>query len=210
VLVGANCPIVTGIRGNMRHRFARISGQTTHASGVPRSARHDAARAGAALVAALDRFWQTVENDGGDMVLTFGEFSTDPAQHGITKVPGGVDFTLDMRSQDSATLDAFEAQLALDAARIAAAHGVRIDLGPATRAAPAPMTETIRESLQNVARSEGFPYRDIPAWRGCRDDFHPQRTRQPQPRRTYGDGGFRPSRRPSDSLDPGRAFLRLT
>ena len=72
---------------------------------------------------ALDRFWQTVENDGGDMVLTFGEFSTDPAQHGITKVPGRVEFTLDMRSQDSATLDAFEAQLAVDAAHMGSFAG---------------------------------------------------------------------------------------
>ena len=168
VLVEADCPIgiVTGIRGNIRHRFARISGQTTHAGGVPRAARQDAVRAGADLVVALDRFWQAVESDGGDMVLTFGEFTTDPAQHGITKVPGRVDFTLDMRSQDSATLDAFEAQLSKDAARIAAAHGVTIDLGPATRAAPAPMTEAIRKSLQNVARSEGIPYQDIPSGGG--------------------------------------------
>ncbi|PWL32767.1 MAG: Zn-dependent hydrolase, partial [Marivita sp. XM-24bin2] len=37
VLVEADCPvgIVTGIRGNIRHRHCRIIGETTHAGGVP-------------------------------------------------------------------------------------------------------------------------------------------------------------------------------
>ncbi|MEO1459873.1 MAG: M20/M25/M40 family metallo-hydrolase, partial [Pseudomonadota bacterium] len=51
VLTGADIPvgIVTAIRGNIRYRFARIEGETTHAGAVPRSHRRDAVLAGAEL-----------------------------------------------------------------------------------------------------------------------------------------------------------------
>ncbi|MEM6563842.1 MAG: M28 family peptidase [Pseudomonadota bacterium] len=44
VLVDTGLPIgiVTGIRGNIRYRFASIVGETTHAGGVPRTSRRDA------------------------------------------------------------------------------------------------------------------------------------------------------------------------
>lgn len=168
VLVEAGLPvgIVTGIRGNIRHRFASIAGQTTHAGAVPRSARRDAVLAGTALVNVLEDFWLKTEAQGGDMVLTFGEFSTDPAQHGITKVPGLLNFTLDMRSQDAATLDAFAANCATECTRISATRRVEIDLGPATRAAPAPMTPRIIEAMQQVASAEGIAHCLIPSGGG--------------------------------------------
>ncbi len=168
VLVDARRPvgIVTGIRGNIRHRFATITGETTHAGGVPRSARRDAVRAGADLIMALERFWIEVEETGGDMVLTFGEFTTDPVLHGVTKVPGAVNFTIDMRSQDDAILDAFEAVLAKEATRISAARGVTITPGPATRAAPAPMSPNVRAGLQNAAKALSIPCLEIPSGGG--------------------------------------------
>lgn len=168
VLVDTGHPvgIVTAIRGNIRHRFATITGETTHAGGVPRSARRDAVRAGAELVMALERFWLEVEAAGGDMVLTFGEFSTDPQMHGVTKVPGAVRFTIDMRSQDGETLDAFERILTEEASRISATRNVTIALGPATRAAPAPMSTTVHDGLRAAARAQGIPFVDIPSGGG--------------------------------------------
>ncbi len=168
VLVEAGLPvgIVTGIRGNIRHRFASITGQSTHAGAVPRSARRDAVRAGAALVTALEEFWLKTEAQGGDMVLTFGEFCTDPALHGITKVPGKLTFTLDMRSEDNATLDAFAAFLDDTTNRISDTRNVAIDLGPATRAAPAPMTTRIVDCLEAEAQSLNIPHCKLPSGGG--------------------------------------------
>lgn len=149
VLVEAGMPIgiVTGIRGNIRHRFASITGETTHAGGVPRASRRDAVMAGAELVTTLEHWWHQTEAYGGDMVLTFGEFTTDPAQHGITKVPGHVGFTLDMRSQDATILDQFDAYLKANCTKIASKRCVQIDMGPATRAAPAPMEDAVQSGL---------------------------------------------------------------
>ena len=168
VLVGAQTPIgiVTGIRGNIRHRFASITGKTTHAGGVPRQTRRDAVMAGAELVATLENWWLETETSGGDMVLTIGEFTTDPAQHGITKVPGHLGFTLDMRSQDTAILDQFDRFLQTTAAKIAAKRHLSIDLGPATRAAPAPMDPAIQTGLIKAAQRCGIDHISLPSGGG--------------------------------------------
>lgn len=168
VLVDADVPIgiVTGIRGNVRHRYATISGETTHAGGVPRQNRRDAVMAGAELVQTLDHWWQQAEAAGEDMVLTIGEFSTDPARHGITKVPGHVSFTLDMRSQSTATLDQFDRFLRSKMAEVADRRGVVFDLGAATRAAPALMPPEIQSSLASAAVQCGVDHISLPSGGG--------------------------------------------
>ncbi|MEO0764665.1 MAG: hydantoinase/carbamoylase family amidase [Pseudomonadota bacterium] len=168
VLTEADLPIgiVTAIRGNIRHRFAQITGQTTHAGGVPRKSRRDAVLAGVELLAALDRWWQEAEAAGKDMVLTIGEFSTDPQKHGITKVPGLANFTLDVRSQDDGLLDRFSAFLHKQAADISARRRVDIDLGRSTQAAAAPMSSDIRHGLVAAAVECGVAHMDIPSGGG--------------------------------------------
>lgn len=168
VLVEAACPvgIVTAIRGNIRHRHCRITGETTHAGGVPRRNRRDAVLAGVELAAALEALWLDAEAQGEDMVLTLGEFATDPEQHGITKVPGTLSFTIDVRSQDDAVLDLFEARLQALASGIAQKRGVEIDLGRCTQAAAAPMSMEIRDSLAAAARTRNVPYKELPSGGG--------------------------------------------
>ncbi|MFK7880881.1 Zn-dependent hydrolase [Roseobacter sp.] len=168
VLVEANLPVgvVTGIRGNIRHRFARIEGETTHAGGVPRRNRRDAVMAGAELVRTLEEWWLEAEAAGKDMVLTIGEFSTDSRRHGITKVPGLVNFTLDVRSQDDALLNRFEAFLNIEAASISARRGVQIDLGPHTRAAAAPMSKDVQSGLTAAAQDCGIHFMQLPSGGG--------------------------------------------
>ncbi|MEM9781901.1 MAG: hydantoinase/carbamoylase family amidase [Pseudomonadota bacterium] len=148
--------IVTAIRGNIRYRFAKIRGETTHAGGVPRTSRRDAVLAGAELAAALEAEWLRLEGAGADFVLTLGQFATDPRLHGITRVPGAVDFTLDMRSIDPAVLVRFDAMLQETAGAIARRRGVTIDLGPGTRAAEAAMDHGVRRELMAAADAAGI------------------------------------------------------
>jgi len=168
VLVEAKRPvgIVTAIRGNIRHRFCRIEGETTHAGGVPRRSRRDAVLAGAELAHAMETHWLAVEARGDDMVLTLGEFSTDTALHGITKVPGLVTFTIDVRSQDDAVLNRFESWVQAQARIIAERRDVRIDLGPFTQAAAAPMDGRLRRGLVAAAQSRGIETLDLPSGGG--------------------------------------------
>ncbi len=152
---------MTGIRGNICHRFAAIAGETCRAGGAPRDARRDAVLAGAELACRPEQFWRDAETRGHDMVLTIGEFWTDPALHGITKAPGSVRFTLDARSLAEPVLDAVEAECQRLAAEISASRGVRIAPGPHTRAATAPMSSDVVSGLRAAAEATGTPFLDI-------------------------------------------------
>ena len=163
VLVNQAAPvgIVNAIRGNIRYRFANITGQTTHAGGVPRSARRDAVLAGAELLSCLEAQWKRLENEGADLVLTVGQFATNPKRHGITKVPGELAFTLDFRSIDNGTLSEFDRFVRATAERISIERNVSIDLGSHTRATPATMDSQLRTRLFNTVNELKIPYLDI-------------------------------------------------
>jgi N-carbamoyl-L-amino-acid hydrolase len=149
--------IVSGIRGNLRYRHCRVVGTYDHAGAVPREYRHDAVLAGVELIHGLDRYWDQRQAAGDDFVATVGEFHTDPAMHGVTKVPGELRFTLDIRSLDDKLLVDTDAFLRQQAARIGKARGVEIDLGVHTHAEPALMNPRLRETLEAVAAREGIP-----------------------------------------------------
>jgi N-carbamoyl-L-amino-acid hydrolase len=168
VLVEAGLPvgIVSAIRGNLRYRHGRISGAWSHAGGVPRAFRRDAALAAVALLGWLERRWLELEGEGHDLVVTAGELSTDPALHGITKVPGLVRFTLDIRSDDNRLLLALDRELRAQAQALSAARRVEIDPGPVTNAAPAIMSPPLRQRLQAQADLLGVPTRSLPSGGG--------------------------------------------
>jgi N-carbamoyl-L-amino-acid hydrolase len=168
VLVAENLPIavVTGIRGSRRFPRASITGRHAHAGAVPRAWRQDAALAGVALIAALEARWHALEEQGADLVVTVGILSTDPAHHAPTKIPGALRFSLDIRSEDAALLDAMEAWLREEAARIGAARSVTIDLGPGSHAAPARMTPHLVAALEEAARATATPHRRMASGAG--------------------------------------------
>ena len=98
VLVDAQIPVgvVSGIRGSLRYRDAKVYGAYAHSGAVPRANRRDAVRAAALLVAAIDEDWKRLEDEGEDLVVTFGKFFTNPAQHAFSKVAGEVGLCLEL------------------------------------------------------------------------------------------------------------------
>jgi N-carbamoyl-L-amino-acid hydrolase len=168
VLVEHDVPvgIVTAIRGNIRYRHAAIRGQTTHAGGVPRRLRRDAVLAGVELAAALEQEWLRLEGDGHDLVLTIGQFATDPVMHGITKVPGRLDFTLDFRSADFSTLLLFDDFLHKTANQVSTRRSVSIELGHSTQAKEAAMEPGIRAGLAAAAAENSIPALELPSGGG--------------------------------------------
>ncbi len=100
------------------------------------------------------------------MVLTIGEFSTNPAMHGITKVPGEVSMTIDMRSIDDEILDRFDRFLNHGADRIASDRSVEIDLGSQTRAAPAQMSVNLQKELMEAGDQIGLECLSMPSGGG--------------------------------------------
>lgn len=149
--------IVSGIRGNVRARNARCIGAPAHAGAAPRRLRRDAVMAAAEFVGALEHDWEAMEAEGRDLVLTLGKLFTDPASHSHNKVPELVQFSIEARSHEQASLDAI-----LDAARrhadaIGERRKVAFDLGDITGEPPVPMDAELQEMLTEGCAALAIP-----------------------------------------------------
>ena len=62
VLIARDKPVglVTGIRGNVRHRRVICRGEAAHSGAVPRWLRHDAVLAMAELLLRIDEHWRVL------------------------------------------------------------------------------------------------------------------------------------------------------
>jgi N-carbamoyl-L-amino-acid hydrolase len=162
-LVASKLPlgIVTGIRGNRRCRKIVCRGEYGHSGTVPRSLRHDAVFAVSELVTRMDALWEQIEErEGGDLVVTFGRSTTDPAAHAVTTVPGKVEFSFDARSHSAEILDRVYEALRATMAEIATRRGVVFSCDAFTGDAPAGMDASFQEKLL-----EGCKVLSIPAMR---------------------------------------------
>lgn len=168
VLVARNLPVavVTGLRGNLRHREIVCAGAAGHSGAVPRWLRHDAVFAVAELIARLDRHWQQMLAQGQDLVVTVGTIGTDPAEHAISRIPGLVRFSLEARSESADTLAAFDALLHEECAAIESASGVAFRFDRRRDTAPAQMDPALIASLRETAAALGLPGETMPSGAG--------------------------------------------
>jgi len=103
--LGLAVGIATAIRGNIRYPFAACRGHYAHSGAVPRRFRRDALVASAKLIAFADEHWQELIDCGNDdLEFTCGIFHTDGAEHAMTKVPGLVNFTLNIGGTKNAEI----------------------------------------------------------------------------------------------------------
>ena len=168
VLVARDLPIgiVTGIRGNIRHRVVECIGEAGHSGAIPRWLRHDAVFAMAELITHLDRHWRTLLERGRDLVITTGIVGTDPAEHAIARIPGTVRFSFEARSQNVETLEAFYDLFLSECDGIAEERGVTFKLDRRIESAPATMDPAWIERLRAGARELGLPDETIPSGAG--------------------------------------------
>ena len=148
--------IVTGIRGSFRYRDAKCVGAYAHSGATPKEFRSDAVRAAAALVSRLDIAWNELAAEGADLVVTFGQFSTDPTEAAFSKIAGRLNFSLDIRSQEPKTLERMQAILTSAVAEIEAGQRVKFELGRLTDSKAAAMNDAIVRSLQDCASDLGI------------------------------------------------------
>jgi N-carbamoyl-L-amino-acid hydrolase len=144
---GLPAAIVSGIRGNLRHKKVLCLGEAGHSGAVPRAYRHDAVLAMTDLLSRLDESWQTILQKGEDLVLTAGMVSTDPSSHALSRIPDKVSFSLDIRSQSAAVLDQMRELVRNEMRMVGRERGVEFELGVEDSTAPALMDETIVEGL---------------------------------------------------------------
>ena len=139
LLIGKKIPaaVVSGIRGNIRHRAIRCVGEAGHSGAVPRAYRRDPVLAVADLLTRLDESWSTILNKGDDLVLTSGIVQTDPAKHAMSRIPDSITFSLDIRSQHPQTLDAMRDLLKAEMRQIEKERKVRFEVDREMRVEPA-------------------------------------------------------------------------
>jgi N-carbamoyl-L-amino-acid hydrolase len=158
--------IVTGIRGNIRHRTVECIGAPGHSGAVPRWLRHDAVFATAELITHLDRHWRTLLERGRDVVITTGIVSTDPREHALARIPGKLRFSFEVRSQSKETLEAFYDLFLSECRLVGEERGVEFKLDRRIESAPAVMDAQWVTSLKAVARDLGLPDEEIPSGAG--------------------------------------------
>jgi len=126
LMVARQWPIaaVSGIRGNIRHNRIVCKGETGHSGAVPRWMRKDAVLACAELLSHLDEHWRVLQQMGMDLVMTCGIFSTNPASHALSVIPGEVNFSFEVRSQNEGTLEQFYQLMQNECRDIARSRGV--------------------------------------------------------------------------------------
>jgi N-carbamoyl-L-amino-acid hydrolase len=158
--------LVTGIRGSFRYREARCEGAYAHSGATPRHLRQDAVLAVARLVVALDDVWQRLAAEGHDLAVTFGQMVTDRENASFSKVAGRVDFSVDIRSENTATLNLMWAELAHAVKLIEGEGKVHFALGAETSSQPAAMDSALLAQLGRIADEEGMDVRPMPCGAG--------------------------------------------
>jgi beta-ureidopropionase / N-carbamoyl-L-amino-acid hydrolase len=168
VLVARKFPvgIVTGIRGNLRHRRVVCRGEAGHSGAVPRWLRHDAVLAVADLLSSMDDHWAALMERGLDLVVTAGIVQTNADEHAMTRIPGECSFSIDVRSQSAETLQAFHYLLFSEARRIGKERGVTFDFGPSLYSEPATMDKQLQTRLQDCAAALAIPAEAMPSGAG--------------------------------------------
>ena len=168
VMVARELPlaVVSGIRGNVRHNRIHCFGEAGHSGAVPRWLRRDAMFAVADLLMRLDEHWRTLLERGTDLVLTTGMLSTDAQEHSITRIPGKVSFSLDIRSRSDDTLEAFYQLMRAECKAVSRERHVHFEFDRRVKSAPAIMDEKIRSAFSAACTQRAIPFESIASGAG--------------------------------------------
>lgn len=157
LLVEKKCPtaIVSGIRGNVRHKRIRCIGEAGHSGAVPRAYRRDPVLATCELLHRLEEIWLSVLQRGGDLVMTVGMVATDPEKHALTRIPDSVDFSFDVRSQNAQTLRDINHLLEVEMEAVASERRVRFETEGMLLTEPAFCDPSVVEELSSSMKRVG-------------------------------------------------------
>ena len=114
----------------------------------------------------MDDHWNTIQQHGGDLVLTSGIFHTDMEHHAMSRIPGELFFSFEARSQDETTLDALEALLKSECKTIERERGVKFQFDNLIKSSPAELDEGVIEKLLNSSENIGLPRASLPSGAG--------------------------------------------
>jgi beta-ureidopropionase / N-carbamoyl-L-amino-acid hydrolase len=127
-----------------------VAGRESHAGTTPMPLRKDALTAFADFALEVERIGQAEAPAG---VSTIGVVRVGPGSRNT--VPGRVDFSLEFRHSDAASLQAMAAMAAKVAARIGEERGVSVVLEPLWQKAPVAFDPAVIAAVDEAARALG-------------------------------------------------------
>jgi len=168
VLVEKGLPvgIVTAIKGNIRHARIICRGHSEHSGALPRLMRQDAVFAVADLLVRVDQAWEEFDARGDDLLVTFGIVGTNPADHAISRIPGEVSFSFEIRAELNETLERFYRRFEDESGNVATKRHVCFEIDRRIVNLPAPMDSQWTEYLAGIAKRLDIPYERIPSGGG--------------------------------------------
>lgn len=152
----ARAGIVTGIRGNIRHKAVRILGEAAHSGATDKPYRHDALMAFTDWMQRVDRAWDRWLIQGEDLVFTVGVLKM-ASSAAISVIPGEVTFSVDIRSLSADTVKRFQDLMQKYGEEVASERGVKIEYDPALVTAPSGVDAALSDRLETSAKAEGIP-----------------------------------------------------
>ena len=150
---GKKVGVVTAITGQRRYNI-RLHGEANHAGTTRMCYRHDVIQVFSQIVT---ESIAKANAEGDPLVLTFGHIEVTP--NTVNVVPGDAMFTMDCRHTDKDTLVRFSEEIEADMARIAAEHGVEIEIDRWMDEDPVPMNAELVTKIEQVAKDSGANYR---------------------------------------------------
>ncbi len=150
---GKKVGVVTAITGQRRYNI-RLHGEANHAGTTRMCYRHDVVQVFSQIVT---ESIAKANAEGDPLVLTFGHIEVTP--NTVNVVPGDAMFTMDCRHTDKDTLVRFSEQIEADMVRIAAEHGVEIEIDRWMDEDPVPMNPELVAKIEQVAKDSGANYR---------------------------------------------------
>ena len=155
-LIEAGLPIGigTGVPGNFRYPQVKLLGEYAHV-GLPRRFRRDVVLAASEFAIGLDEIWKMSDASGRPMAFTIGRFHTDPKEHALTKVPGELNLSLDVRAYCATHLGELEAQVLDLATDIGKKRKVSFEFGARASAEVAPSHPELFATLTECAKALG-------------------------------------------------------
>ena len=152
----ARAGIVTGIRGNIRHKAVRILGEAAHSGATDKPYRHDALMAFTDWMQRVDRAWDRWLVNGEDLVFTVGVLKM-ASSAAISVIPGEVTFSVDIRSLSADTAKRFHDLMQKYGEEVAQERGVKIEYDQALFTAPSGVNAELSDRLESSAKAEGIP-----------------------------------------------------
>ncbi len=144
--------IVERIAGK-RYRWCSFVGRSDHGGTTPLELRHDAFLATADFAL---RGTQLVATQHYGSMITIGKVAVHPGSFSV--VPGEVNFTLDIRSSSSSTLETLERELQALAKDIASTRGLAFYSRVVDRTEPVDLSDRIIGIMKEECQKLGYPF----------------------------------------------------